>query len=544
TGIPDIDITGGSFTDLCPGEYVVSATDANGCVITDTAQITSPTQILYEFASTNLSCFGLCDGTISLTNVVEGCGDYDFALSPAAGTADIGADYANYTGLCSGVYDLQITDACGCGITISDINITQPGELAVVTDDVQIDCFGAANGSIEVTYTGGTGTVNITDPVIQPLPFTLENLVPDTYHIVITDATGCMDSTDVIIAEPAQLISAIDQVNAVGCGGDCDGEVLVDYSGGTPGYTYEILDANDPEIVLWDGQLDDTGNDFVGSLCAGDFLFVVSDDNGCGPDSLQFTIEEPDPIVVNVNEDWITCTGMCDGSAVILFTGGTGELNAQFFPEELSPSCAIGACTLVDLCEGSYSVNVTDEEGCEVDTTFQIGAEIITDMVLTMFSTPETCWNEVDGTATVAIQNGNEPISVVWNDPNEQTTMTAVGLASNEIYTVTVTDAIGCTLTEQVEVAPTVGCFFIATALTPNGDGINDYWLLGGFEYFPSATIQVFNRWGQVMFESRGYQAAWDGTFKGEKLPTADYYFVINYSEEMDPIMGTVTIKY
>jgi gliding motility-associated-like protein len=545
TGIPDITITGGSFDDLCPDTYTVTAADDNGCEIEETAEITSPTEIEYTFESTDLSCFGVCDGSISVTGVSEGCGSYEFALSPAAGTVNTGADFASYTGLCSGVYDLQITDACGCGITISDITVTQPSELSVVTNAQQIDCFGAGNGSIAVTSTGGTGAVSLTNPVDQDLPYTLADLIPGSYHIVIQDETGCQDSTDVIITEPAQLLSAIDQVNAVGCGGDCDGEVLVDYSGGIPGnYSYNVLDADNPDNVLWDGQLDNSGNDVVVNLCAGDFLMVVSDANGCSPDSLQFTIEEPSPIVVNINEDWITCTGMCDGSAVVLFSGGSGQLSAQFLPDALSPSCAAGACTLVDLCEGVYSVTITDEEDCSVDTTIVIGAEIETDMLLTLFSSPETCWNEMDGTATVAVQNGNPPISVVWDDPDQQTTATAVGLASSEVYTVTVTDDIGCTLTDQVEVAPTVGCFFIATAITPNGDGINDTWLLGGFEFYPTAQIQVFNRWGQVVFESRGYQAAWDGTLNGQKLPTADYYFLIEYSEEKDPIMGTVTIKY
>ncbi|MEN9640428.1 MAG: hypothetical protein RLZZ262_2297, partial [Bacteroidota bacterium] len=80
--------------------------------------------------------------------------------------------------------------------------------------------------------------------------------------------------------------------------------------------------------------------------------------------------------------------------------------------------------------------------------------------------------------------------------------------------------------------------------LTPNGDGDNDLWLLGGIEYYPSAKIQVFNRWGQSVFESRGYNNPWDGSYQGQQLPVADYYFVIDYAEDKEPITGTVTIKY
>ena len=69
-------------------------------------------------------------------------------------------------------------------------------------------------------------------------------------------------------------------------------------------------------------------------------------------------------------------------------------------------------------------------------------------------------------------------------------------------------------------------------------------WVVGGLEYFPTANVQVFNRWGQVIFESKGYQSPWEGTYKGEKLPVADYYFLIEYDSSKDPLMGTVTIKY
>ncbi|GEM_PF-221850 len=540
----DITITGSDFEDLCPDIYIIIATDGNNCSMTDTVEVTSPTQITYEDSFTILSCFGACDGVIDIQNINGSCGDYQYAISPAAGTAVETANSVTYSALCPGTYDVEITDPCGCGVTINDVLITEPAELLVQTVTEQITCYGYDNGSIDVTSTGSASIVEIIAPEAGTLPFTLDSLAPGTYHIVIENESGCQDSTDLIITEPGEFITAVTASTPVGCGGDCDATISVEYTGGTSPFSYELLDATDSTTVVDSGSLTDGGTDVIDGVCAGDWLVVLLDDNNCASDTIPVTIAQPDPIIINVTEDWITCTGMCDGSAAILFSGGTGELTAQFFPEELDPNCGIGSCTLVDLCEGVYSVTVTDEDNCEMDTTIVIGAEIVTDMILSLFSSPETCWNEMDGTVTVAVTNGSLPINYSWSDPLEQITATAVGLVSNEVYTVTVTDAIGCTLTEQIEVEPTIGCFFIATALTPNGDGVNDYWLLGGLEYFPESEVQVFNRWGQVMFESRGYQAPWDGTFKGNNLPVADYYFVINYSDEADPIMGTVTIKY
>ncbi|MFN9798782.1 MAG: gliding motility-associated C-terminal domain-containing protein, partial [Bacteroidota bacterium] len=234
-----------------------------------------------------------------------------------------------------------------------------------------------------------------------------------------------------------------------------------------------------------------------------------------------------------------------DGSAIILTGGGTGAVTTIFDPDDYDiTQNGPGSFNIADLGETQFVVDIFDENDCTLQEVVTVIPDIITDMILTTYSSPETCWNQMDGTATVAVQNGTPPLSYEWDDIAQQTTPVATGLSSSEVYSVTVTDDIGCNLTVQVEVDPTVGCFFVSNALTPNGDGSNDQWLIGGLEFFPDAKVQVFNRWGQVVFESTGYPAAWDGSFEGVLLPVADYYFVIDYSDEFDPIMGTVTIKY
>ena len=110
--------------------------------------------------------------------------------------------------------------------------------------------------------------------------------------------------------------------------------------------------------------------------------------------------------------------------------------------------------------------------------------------------------------------------------------------------TVVVTDDIGCTLSESVAVEANEDCLFIAEGITPNGDGINDTWVVGGLEFFPSSTVTVHNRWGQVMFESAPGTTPWDGTFNGQYVPAGDYYFVIRPEPGKRPITGTVSVKY
>ncbi|MCB0762915.1 MAG: gliding motility-associated C-terminal domain-containing protein, partial [Flavobacteriales bacterium] len=122
-------------------------------------------------------------------------------------------------------------------------------------------------------------------------------------------------------------------------------------------------------------------------------------------------------------------------------------------------------------------------------------------------------------------------------------TFTAVGLEEGS-YNLLVIDAQGCEVDTIAVIEPNVGCFFISTAATPNGDGVNDEWIVGGLEYYPSAIVQVYNRWGQQLYESRGTYVPWDCTYNGRTVATGDYYYVIDFADDTEPITGTVTIRY
>jgi len=87
---------------------------------------------------------------------------------------------------------------------------------------------------------------------------------------------------------------------------------------------------------------------------------------------------------------------------------------------------------------------------------------------------------------------------------------------------------------------------FIPSGFTPNGDGTNDTWHFGHTEYYPNIVVQVFDRWGQRVFYSRGYDRAkeWDGTYNGKALPSGTYYFVVRLNDDhgTPPLTGPVTI--
>jgi len=269
------------------------------------------------------------------------------------------------------------------------------------------------------------------------------------------------------------------------------------------------------------------------NLCADTYDLYLTDEELC-TDSVTVVIEEPDPLLFDITIQNVTCTGMDDGVAIIGTTGGTGESAWEFVGEDVD---------VLNLFEGEYSVSAADTAGCTADSTFLVEADIITDMLVEIFTSPVTCWQTSDGTATAAVTGGQQPISYVWSDNEDQVTATAIGLPE-DVYSVTVTDNIGCTLGFLATVEPTEDCLFIADALTPNGDGINDRWVVGGLEFFPQSEVQVFNRWGQMLFRSSPGTTWWDGTFNGALLPASDYYYVITVFAGAEPITGTVTLKY
>lgn len=108
-------------------------------------------------------------------------------------------------------------------------------------------------------------------------------------------------------------------------------------------------------------------------------------------------------------------------------------------------------------------------------------------------------------------------------------------------YTVTVTTEEGCVDTDEVTVT-VIPAISVPNAFSPNGDAVNEVWEIGNIENYPDARVEIFNRWGNQIFSSTGYGSPWDGTYKGEALPVATYYYIIYLNSSEKPISGHVTI--
>ena len=516
----DIPLTG-----LCVGDYICTTIDGEGCTIIDSVSVVEPTAFDFDPIITDVSCAGGQNGTLIFENFSGGVGLPDVEILGGPFGIEAPDPIVGFALLPAGNYTVTFLDTGNnCVYTYGPFEIIEPQPITATAVTTDITCFGAADGMVEIDCAGGTGAVEITSLQLTDTvacPGTIAGIDFGSYDLVLTDEEECEVIIGFEIVEPELLTILITDTTSIVCGGSNTGAVEYDFAGGTGGYDMTL---DGVSVTIFD----------LVQLFSGAYELCVFDENICmACDS--FVVDENPPLEILANEiNDASCTGMINGSASLFVTGGVGDLTVSFDPENID---------LNNLPEGQFSVYVVDSLGCDTESIFDVGVIEESDMDVSTFATPVTCWNTNDGTATVAIAGGNEPLTIEWSDPSGQFGPTAVGLQEG-LYFVNIIDDIGCTLDTMVTVPPNVGCFFIATALTPNGDGSNDEWIVGGLEYFPEASVSVINRWGQVIYESKGYTVPWDGLYNGQKVAVADYYYVINFNSERDPITGTVTVKY
>lgn len=150
--------------------------------------------------------------------------------------------------------------------------------------------------------------------------------------------------------------------------------------------------------------------------------------------------------------------------------------------------------------------------------------------VIVCTATPESCMGQEDGTILAQVTMGTSPYSYLWS--NAQSTDSLSGLPPS-VYTVLVTDANGCTANGSAEVqASSVPCeiiiptIFLPNIFSPNGDGSNDVFLVRG-QGIRSVYLKVYDRWGELVFETRDIALGWDGTYRGQDMETATYIYVV-----------------
>ncbi len=415
-------------TGLKAGNYIVTVTDANLCTDTESVTITEPAAAVLASIGTpvNVLCFGGSTGSAT-ASATGGVGPYSYSWNtvPAQLTATA-------TGLKAGNYIVTVTDANLCTDTES-VTITEPAAavLASIGTPVNVLCFGGSTGSATASATGGVGPYSYSwNTVPAQLTATATGLKAGNYIVTVTDANLCTDTESVTITEPAAaVLASIGTPVNVLCFGGSTGSATASATGGVGPYSYS-----------WNtvpAQLTATAT----GLKAGNYIVTVTDANLC-TDTESVTITEPAAAVLAsigtpVN---VLCFGGSTGSATASATGGVGPYSYSWntVPAQLT-------ATATGLKAGNYIVTVTDANLCTDTETVTI-TEPASAVGVTTTKTDVVCTGGSTGTATAIPTGGTGSYSYSWDTDPIQTSVTATGLKAGT-YTVTVTDANGCTKT-------------------------------------------------------------------------------------------------
>lgn len=422
---PGADTTQG-ITGLCMGNYTVSVTDANGCVNDTTVAISEPDSMVVNGSANNISCGGLCDGSIT-ANVISG-GSAPFTHNWSTGFSET-ANSSTIGALCAGTYHDTIVDANGCD-TVLTFTIIEPTPLTTSTTFSNVNCFGACDGFAITTPAGGTAPYT---PVWNTVPTqttdSIGGLCPGQYIVNIEDDAGCTVSDTVEITEPDALAVNPSSTD-VSCNGVCDGTATSAPTGGTTPYTYN-----------W-STVPSQSSQGVNSLCAGTYIITVTDSNNCiATDSVIVT--EPQPIVLNINSTDMSCNGVCDGASGVDVSGGTTPYTYIWssIPGGQVTS-GQGTDSIFDLCAGDYTVTVTDSNGCSSNTSATVNEP--NPIVPNLTTSDLSCNGVCNGTASVAPAGGTTPYTVSWNGGAFAAATSITGLCAGS-HTVEIRDANGCT---------------------------------------------------------------------------------------------------
>ncbi len=360
-------------------------------------------------------CGAASNGAINMT-VTGGTAPYSYTWTRTGGGTGSGAG-TNITGLAAGTYSVVITDSQSCSVTCTCV-LDQSPAINITATPVAVVCAGGSTGAINLTVTGGVPayTYNWGGGI------TTKNrsaLVAGTYNVTVTDANTCTATASATVTAPAAMVIT-PTLTQVACFGESTGAISIAVTGGTGTKTY-----------AWSNGA--TTQNLTG-LAAGTYTVTVKDANGCTKTSSS-TITQPATGMTLTNTAINYACTTAKGSIDLTVNGGTSPYTYLW-------SNAATTQDITGLNAGNYSVTVTDSKGCTATlskTITQVPAFALSAVLVN-----STCPTPGTGSITLSVSGGSSPFSYLWADGPSTQNRTALVPGS---YSVTVTDAAGCTAT-------------------------------------------------------------------------------------------------
>ncbi|MBL7784098.1 MAG: HYR domain-containing protein [Saprospiraceae bacterium] len=415
--------TSASITGLAAATYTVTVTDGNGCSNTATAVVAQPAVLAATApVSTNAACAGSATGTAT-AGQTGGTAPYSYSWSN-------GSMNKTATGLAAGTYTVTITDANGCQ-TNTTVAITGPTTpLSVSTAVGTAPTCGLNNGTATATPAGGSTPYTYAWSNGQNMA-TATGLSAGTYLVTVTDNNGCTAFTAVTLTATGAPTASITAKTNVSCFGGSNGSATVSAAGGTGTYMY-----------AW-STVPAQSTATASNLAAGVYQVTVTS-GGC---TVVAAVEITQPTLV-VAEVIAQANPLCatgsTGVATVNATGGTPGYTYAWPAAAGSQTTA----TATGLAPGTYTVTVTDINNCTATASVTLTAPTAVTATMTT-PTNVLCNGSATGMVSVIPSGGTAPYTALWS--NGKTDFNNMNLAAGT-YTVTVTDAKGCTGTNSVTI--------------------------------------------------------------------------------------------
>ncbi|MDH3243696.1 MAG: T9SS type A sorting domain-containing protein [Saprospiraceae bacterium] len=418
--------------------------------LTDFGPVLSGDAFMYEQATvtitldvTNVSCNGANDGSITVN--ADGTAPYVYEWSNNETTATI----AN---LAPGQYSVTVTDNDNFE-AMETVTVTEPPPLAGSIEKLgDISCNGASDGSAMIDPSGGNGNYAFSwshSPSASMA--SVSDLPPGTTTVTVTDVNGCTLTDQVMITQPDALAcnSVIDQ--DASCNGVSDGAATINAIGGTMPYSYD-----------WSHNANAMGSS-TNDLPAGSHTVDVVDENGCVV-QCELDITEPAALMIDAAIQHETANDAMDGSITTTVMGGTGPYTYAWSNGGNTP-------TIMDLAPGSYTVDVTDANGCQIQDTYVVD-EFGCALSATSSTQDVACPGDSTGQAMVTVENGNDPVTVAWSNGANGNMIDNLAAGT---YQYTVTDGANCSVSDSVVISqPDMLVVTVDTVIGDQGNGTGE----------------------------------------------------------------------
>ncbi len=428
---PAFPSTFATVPNIAVGNYSVIVTDANGCVTGNSVIVSQPTQLIGIITTTNVSCNGACNGAINII-AMGSTAPYTFSTTSGSSFSN------NIINQCVGTQTVTITDPNNCVLMIP-VTITQASSVTVVMTATNSNC-GQSNGALCASVNGGTGALNYQWSNGNTLSCN-NNIPAGAYSFTVTDINGCSEVSNGLVNDIAGAVVSVTSQTNVSCFGLMNGAATTTLTGGTGPYTY-----------MWSGPTSSTLSS-LSNAGAGLYNLMVSDVSGCiGTTNVNIT--QPTQLVALLASWTAPCIGICNGTAVLNVTGGTGAYSYTW------TGGAGNTSSIANLCPGNYGFTITDANNCVTTNSISITQMLPLNILSTY--TNASCGGSCDGAAFAAVPGGQGITSYLWL-PTLQTGTNAYNLCAG-IHTIQVTTSTNTCVDTKTLVISNQGATSISNA--------------------------------------------------------------------------------